>query len=718
MRPLPKDASETIRVLRRLTFLVLLIPLLCFAAAAWKDRSAILKTAESDSIKIVALLREQAGNLFAGHQIILDMIVNRVSDLDWNTIQSRTGLLRELEIMDKRLDGASEILLVDASGQVRATTVHSEPNELPPTADRRCFLELSRNEVETCISQPYADPAAGHYLFSLSQRLTKDGKFNGIAQVAISADYIVGLWASATPSASDIVTMFKLDGTVLAQSGPQSPAGPSLPDLGKFLIGKIGQNDMGIIRAPLFDGGVDRITVYAKVSDEPVYISISLDRGAILETWYTNLTIYGLVAASAMAGIIVAFGLALRRAQSERQAVSLWQAEIEERAKTQEQLRQSQKMEGLGKLTGGIAHDFNNLLTVIVGNLGMVKQLLPPGKAQDYVKNALKAGDSAVQLTARLLAFARKQVLEPRAVDLPQLVDGMENLLLRTLGPDIKLRMLGDPGFWPALVDPNQIELILLNLAINARDAMPKGGTLTISAANGEFGPGAPPDLARGQYVVLTVSDTGIGMDAATLAQATEPFFSTKEVGKGTGLGLSIMQGVITQSGGATRLRSQPGCGTQIEMWLPRARTLPEELKIPSVQDYAPDRGAILVCDDDSAVLQFVCHALETKGYQVFPVTNGEAAVSTLETNKSIRMLVVDFTMPGMNGAAVIKASQGIRPDLPVLLVTGNADPEAIQNDLPDVDMLLKPFDHEVLTRRVTGMLKAAGGSVAADPVS
>jgi signal transduction histidine kinase len=703
------NSGGTIRVLRRLTVLALLIPVLFFAVAAWMDRSAILKSAESDGVKMIALLHEQAENLFAGHQIILDMIVDRVTGLDWDTIEARTDLLNELEVMDRRLDGASEILLVDANGKIRATTVHAKPNELPPAADRRCFLVLSRNEAQSCISQPYSDPSLGHYLFSLSQRLTKDGTFHGIAQVAISADYIVDLWASAMPSRLDIVTMFKSDGTVLAQSGQQSPAGPSRPGLGKFLIDKIGESDNGIVRGPLFGDGAERITVYTKVGYHPVYLGLSMDEGAILETWHANLTDYGLVAASAIAGILVAFGVALERAQSERRAVSLWQAEIEERLKTQEQLRQSQKMESLGKLTGGIAHDFNNLLTVIVGNLGLMKRLLPTGKAQLYLQTAMKAGESAVQLTTRLLAFARKQVLEPRAIDLLSLVEGVENLLLRTLGPDVSLRVSGEPGLWPALVDPNQIELIILNLAINARDAMPKGGTLTISGSNGESGPGAPHDLPAGQYVVLTVSDTGIGMDAATLTRATEPFFSTKEVGKGTGLGLSMMQGVVTQSGGATRLRSQPGCGTQIEMWLPRARTLPDELMIPTVQDHWQDCGAILVCDDDEAVLQFVCHALEAKGYQVFSATNGTDAVSMVEENGGIRLLVVDFTMPEMNGGDVINKLRESRPDLPVLLVTGSADSEAIQGRLPGVAMLLKPFDHEVLTQRVASMLGATG---------
>ena len=225
-------------------------------------------------------------------------------------------------------------------------------------------------------------------------------------------------------------------------------------------------------------------------------------------------------------------------------------------------------------------------------------------------------------------------------------------------------------------MDPNQIELIILNLAINANDAMPQGGTLTITASNREAGPHAPRELAPGEYVVLTVSDTGTGMDEATLARATEPFFSTKEASKGTGLSLSIMQAVVTQSGGATRLRSQLGTGTQIEVWLPRAHTQPEETAVTEAPREQRDSGAILVCDDNSSVLEFICDALKGKGYHVLPVTNGRNALSVLKDNQAIRLLVVDFTMPEMSGAAVAEAVRATRPRLPILLITGNADPE------------------------------------------
>jgi signal transduction histidine kinase/CheY-like chemotaxis protein len=703
-----KAASGTVRVLKLLTLLAVLLPALLFAAAAWKDRSTILTEAEADGVKIAALFREQAANLFTGHEVILDMIVDRVGGRDWDTIQSSTeDLLRELEVMDLRLDDESAIVVVDATGKLRATTVHVQPSEPLPAADQYCFLALREKVVESCISQPHTDPVSGRYLFTLSRRLEKDGAFNGIAQVAISADYIVDLWASAAPNPSDIVTMFKADGTVLAQSRQQSRTEPSLPDVGKSLMAKIGQNDSGIIQAPLVSGGSDWITVFTKVPKSAVYISLSLDKSAVLATWYANLTVYGLVAASATAGIVMALGIALRRAQRERDAVNLWRAEVHERESAQELLRQGQKMESLGKLTGGIAHDFNNLLTVIIGNISMVKTVAFDSDSQRYLRNALKAGESAISLTQGLLAFARKQVLAPKSLDLLALIEGMQGSLVRTLGSAVRLTVSAEPDLWPALVDPNQIELIILNLAINANDAMPRGGALSITASNGEAGPGAPHDLAPGQYVVLTVADTGTGMDEATLARATEPFFSTKEAGKGTGLGLSIMQAVVTQSGGATRLRSQLGHGTQIEVWLPRAHTPPVQTETSEVQSEQKDSGAILVCDDNSSVLEFICDALRAKGYHVLPVTSGRNALSVLKANQAIRLLVVDFTMPEMNGAAVAQAVRASRPRLPILLITGNADPESIQAGLPDVPMLRKPFDREQLTARVADLLEA-----------
>ena len=698
--------TGTVCVLQRLTVIGLLLPFLLFAGAAWNDRETLLQGTEKDSIKIVALFREQVGNLFSGHELLLDLTVARVRSLDWDTIRSSRGLLDEIEVVDRLLDGVSEILLVDADGRMGATTIPMRANEPLPAADPQCFMTLSQNESRNCISQPHTNPKSGHFLFSLSQRLERDGRFNGAAQVAVSADYLVGLWTAATSNKSDIVTMFSADGTVLAQTLSNFQPLPGLLDVGKILISQIDGRETGTINAPLFPDSRDWMTVFSKVANIPVYIALSRDRQTIMAAWHANLAIYGLIALSAAAGIAAALGIALRQAKSERHAFGLWQAEIEQREKAQEQLRQSQKMEGLGKLTGGIAHDFNNLLTAIIGNICMAQDVAPGMKAQQYLIGAMAASERAVTLTRRLLAFARKQVLQPKSVDLLLLVEGMHSLLRQTLGADIKVAVSADTDLRPALIDPNQIELVILNLAVNARDAMPHGGTLSINLSNRDFNSEVPYELAEGQFVRVTVCDTGTGMDETTLARAMEPFFSTKEAGQGTGLGLSMMQGVVTQSQGAVRIHSTLGHGTAIEIWLPCARTPPAKIPVRQTHHDRQGSGTVLVCDDDLAVLTFVCEALKAKGYRVLSTTSGSTAITMLDENREVELLVIDYTMPGMNGAAVIKEVNASYPWLPVLLMTGNADPDAIYEELPNVDMLLKPFDREELTGWVSGLLE------------
>ncbi len=707
MRLSENGPGGTIRVLRWLTVVALLFPALLFGAAAWKDRLAILANAEDGGVKIAALFHEQAGNLFNGHEMILDMIVHRMQDHGWDTIGSLTDLLQELEVMDRRLDGASEILLVDAEEQARATTAPAQSDEPVPAADHDCFLALSRNEVPVCISQPHTDPGSGHYLFSLSRRIDKDGAFNGIAQVAISADYIVGLWASVTPSASDVVTMFKADGTVLAQSGPQSQAGSRLPDVGRALISRISHDDVGIIRAPLSADGVDQITIYTKVADSPVYISLSLDKSAVLTTWYANLAVYGLVAASATAGIMAALGIAMRRARRESYAVDQWQAEIQERQRTQEQLHQSQKMESLGKLTGGIAHDFNNLLTAVTGNLEMIEARVTDPRLLSHVAAAMRSALRGGQLTQQLLAYARRQNLLPRPVDVNAVIVGMGELLHRSLGGLVQVETELAADLWPATSDPTQLELVILNLAINSRDAMPAGGRLRIATSNVHMAMfDCPNSLDPGDYVRIAVIDTGIGMPPDVMEQAFEPFFTTKDVGKGSGLGLAQVYGVTTQFGGTVRLASEQGAGTTVEVFLPRA--VPVQAAIATPEPYAPDPvngdGVILVVDDEPEVRAIATAFLRDAGYVVEEAGSGPAARDIVAAGP-VRLALVDYAMPMMSGSEFVHLARQIRPDLQVIYVTGAADALSLREQVRD-PIVMKPYSRAGLLKIVNEMVQ------------
>jgi signal transduction histidine kinase len=570
----------SVRLLRRLMVVALLAPAILFAAAAWKDRSAILDRAEDDGVKIVALFQEQAENLLKGHEIILDLVVDRVRDRDWDTIQSSTDLLREPEVVDRQLDDASEILLMDTNGVTRTTSIHAPQNALLLPPDQECFLALSNGTVESCISAPYIEPVSGKHLFSLARRLESSGVFNGVVQVAISADYIVSRWESATPSATDIVMMLRSDGAVIAQSSPQRQDAFAVPAAGRSLIGEIANTDAGIIRGRSTGNSVDRINIYQKIAKYPIYISLSLDKNAILKTWYGNVVIYGLVAAGATLGIVLALMVAIRRAQQERHAVSLWRAEVKERESAQEQLRQSQKMESLGQLTGGIAHHFNNLLQAVTSNLELMQRNLAQGRTtsvERHVASAMASTKRAATLTHRLLAFSRKQMLDPKQVDANRLVAGMEDIVLRTVGPAIDVVTVLSSGLWPTFCDAHQLENALLNLAINARDAMPDGGKLTIETANSylddAYAHAHGDGLVAGEYVSVRVTDTGTGMPPHVIERAFEPFYTTKPIGQGTGLGLSMLHGFAKQSGGHAHIDSGPNCGTTVRLFLPRDRS-------------------------------------------------------------------------------------------------------------------------------------------------
>jgi signal transduction histidine kinase/CheY-like chemotaxis protein len=379
-------------------------------------------------------------------------------------------------------------------------------------------------------------------------------------------------------------------------------------------------------------------------------------------------------------------------------------AQIAERARTEDQLRQLQKLESIGQLTGGVAHDFNNLLTAVLGNLELLRKRLPHDPATErLLDGATQGAQRGAALTQRLLAFARRQALQPRPTDLAELVRGLADLLHRSLGPAVEIAFDLPAGLPPASADPNQIELALLNLAVNARDAMPDGGKLTISLSL-EQAPAAR-DLAAGRYVRLCVSDTGCGMDPQTLNRAIEPFFSTKEVGKGTGLGLSMIHGLALQLKGALRLLSDVGRGTRAELWLPVAHgaavaTTPDS---QPEADVGKRRLTLLFVDDDFLISLSTAALLEDLGHDVIKASSGPAALDVLNSGKPIDLLITDYAMPGMTGVQLAEAARKLRPDLPILLATGYADlPARAKIELP---RLSKPYQQNQLAERITSLV-------------
>jgi signal transduction histidine kinase/CheY-like chemotaxis protein len=377
----------------------------------------------------------------------------------------------------------------------------------------------------------------------------------------------------------------------------------------------------------------------------------------------------------------------------ERRTADLIKA-VTAREKAQEQLRQAQKMETIGQLTGGVAHDFNNLLMAVMGNLDLLRKRLPDDpRLQRLVEGAMQGAERGASLTQRLLAFARQQDLRAVSVDLRALIEGMVDLLARSLGPRVELRLDIPQGLPPARIDANQLELAILNLAINARDAMPDGGRIYISVA--EYQTKGEVALGPGRYLKLSVADTGSGMSPEILKRAIEPFFSTKQVGKGTGLGLSMVHGLAVQLGGALQLTSTVGKGTSATLVLPIATVAPEaETAAPSAEKNKR-KAVILFVDDDPLIAMSTTEMLEDLGHRVVGANSGQHALDILKSEQPLDLMVTDHMMPGMTGLELAAASRKVRPSLPVLLATGYAElPEGAQLDLP---RLAKPYHQDQL---------------------
>ncbi|MFN3669324.1 MAG: response regulator [Brevundimonas sp.] len=383
--------------------------------------------------------------------------------------------------------------------------------------------------------------------------------------------------------------------------------------------------------------------------------------------------------------------------------------EIAERERAQAALAQAQKMEAVGQLTGGIAHDFNNLLTVIFGNLELIERRAVDDRTVKLADYAKQAADRAAKLTHQLLAFSRTQRLTLEPVDINGMVLGMNDMLARTIGPRVRIEMALDPaGPW-AMADVNQLELAVLNLAINARDAMSDGGTLRIASATRSAGDAS---LEAGEYAVITVSDTGEGIPDALLQKVFEPFFTTKAIGKGTGLGLSQVYGIAQQSGGTVRIQSVEGEGSSVEIWLP-VTDQTAAIAAPAAAA-RPDRNTpgeqVLVIDDDPAVRRFVVDCLEGLGYRVNEASGGEEGLASLSAAPP-DLVIVDYAMPGMSGVEVVSRAHTLSPGLPIILATGYADMEAVDAVMPPENVLRKPFriaDLETAVRRALAGASAA----------
>jgi signal transduction histidine kinase/CheY-like chemotaxis protein len=472
----------------------------------------------------------------------------------------------------------------------------------------------------------------------------------------------------------------------------------------------------------------DRLSITVPVMQDKAVLGRVYVRAVLepLTTRYERYAVIGLlvVMAALVTAVLGITQLALSRSYGElSDSNAQLEAQIAEREKAEEALRQAQKMEAIGQLTGGVAHDFNNILQVVLGNLGNVERHLQRGVDGDWrlldrgVKAAIRASERAAVLTGQLLAFSRRQPLAPKPLDVNRLLGGMSDLLHRTLGERVEVETILGARLWQTLADANQLESAILNLAVNARDAMPEGGKLTLETANAfldEAYAATEEDIRAGQFVVLAVSDTGTGMSPEVIAKAFDPFFTTKDIGLGTGLGLSQVYGFIKQSGGHAKIYSEIGEGTTIKLYLPRLLTAGAADEAEPASRSALRGGAevILVVEDEADVRGFVVDMLRELGYEIVEAGDGQTALAALDQRRDIQMLFTDVGLPGsFNGRQLADEASRRRPALKVLYTTGYARNAIVHQGRldPGVELLSKPFTYAALAARVRAVLDAKG---------
>jgi two-component system NtrC family sensor kinase len=684
-------------------------------------------------------MREHASKVFDTTELLTSSVVQLLGNR--SDEQIRADEAAENQFLDDLVMDFPHILglvVVAADGHpLVAARLFPVPPDLS-LADRPYFSELrDRPDLSEVVSRVIRDRVTDQYsFFQVSRPRQRDGAFDGIIAIAIQPDYFEEIYADFVGDGPLIAGLVRADGSILALHPFADVALEDVPPVQSFAD--------AIRDAPpeatyTVEGAMDgngALVAFRKIEEHPVYVAVAIPLTAIRDAWVRQMGWVLLLGVPFTLALVLLAVLALQRHRQKAVALVSLQGETALREAAEDQLRQAVKMEAIGHLSGGIAHDFNNLMTAIGGNLEILARKLSSADSplQRYIDASLEALQRATRLTQRLLAFSRRQPLQPQAVDVNALVGGMSDLLHRSIGDAISVETVLGAGLWRAFVDANQLENALLNLAVNARDAMPDGGKLTIETANSHLDSDylvreGLDDLKPGQYVLLAVSDTGAGMSKETVARAFDPFFTTKSVGQGTGLGLSMVFGFVKQSGGHVKIYSEVGHGTTVRLYLPRLDAglegdaepvaTPVRRPLPEARPAGGVTGTVLIVEDDAGVLAFERETLTAEGYQVLEAVDGRQAIGIIESDALINLIVTDVVLPGgFNGRNVADAAKRVRPGLNVLFTTGYTTNAIVHHGRLDsnVELLSKPFTSRQLVAAVRKLIAAgqnAGASAA-----
>ena len=694
----------------------IILPLLLFVGASWLAYGDTQRQYEERLRRTLDLLYVGARATFETQQLVVSNVLGLIDDMSDSEIRQHEARLHEqLQHLVRRLPQVEDVFIVDKEGRpLVAANVFPMPANVS-AADRPYFIAHRDGGERRYVSEMFRSRIKSADIFQYSERRqASDGGFDGVILVAIPPSYFGNFFQQAAGTDNYTTSLVRDDGELLARF-PASVGTTKFAPSSKFMQSIAKNPDEGIYNTSQSGiDGIARTVGYRKLPDLPVYVAVGVASDLVRETWMYRMGTHLLFGLPATFALFLLALLASRRAASQAETLDRLREEQIRRASVEESLRQSQKMTAVGQLTAGIAHDFNNLLTGIGGAIEMIGRRVPqpPPEVVRFLDLARTGVSRATTLTQRMLAFARQQPLQIEAVDANRLVSGMSELLRRTLGETVQIETVLGGGLWRASADPAQLEAAILNLAINARDAMPGGGTLTIETANAHLDDAyaaANAEVTPGQFVMIAVSDTGTGMDQQTIARAFEPFFTTKERGQGTGLGLSMTYGYIKQIGGHLKIYSEIGHGSTVKIYLPRTQAEsgagPEREALISV---AAGAGPIvLVVEDDPVVREFAVAACRECGCTVHEAGDGEQALRVLEKHGDVALLFTDVGLPGgMNGRQLAGLAVARRPDLKVLYMTGYTANAIVHHGVIDagVNFLGKPFSVSALAVKIKGM--------------
>jgi signal transduction histidine kinase/CheY-like chemotaxis protein len=703
------QARHPERPFTALLLAVIILPILFFAVSSYVSYQTFVEEARAQLERTLDALHEHAAKVFETHELVFNQVDQMLGSMSDDDIYAHEQEIHDrLGVLDTKLDQVDEIFLLSRDGHALAS---GQIYPVPRTANYsdRSYFRVQRDGALPPEAISVSEIVTGRLLkrdfFIVSRRRgVYEGKadpFNGLVSIAIDPGYFRGFYAQIA-SAGTTIVLARGDGYILARSPELPGLERRLPANGSFMANVKKSPDRGLYESTVSLDNTPRIAGYRRMQGYPIYVIAGIDKSEIAGAWATSMGRHLIFGLPATLGLIALTVLARRRMLRERQLFEQLRREVRRREQTEEQLRQSQKMEAIGRLTGGLAHDFNNLMTIVTGSLDLLNRRLATDdqRLKKLVDNAMEGARRASTLTRQLLAFARRQPLEPKPTDLNKLVSEVSALLRGTLGETIAIETVLGGGVWPANIDAHQLERAIVNLALNSRDAMPEGGRLTIETANAHLDDAYAKthvEVVPGQYVSVAITDTGSGIAPDILGKIFEPFFTTKPAGPGTGLGLSQVFGFVKQSGGHVKVYSEAGKGTTVRLYLPRyigPLATASEADIEAVEKTQGSGISVLLVEDDADVRRFTADALTELGHRIKAVDNAQSALACLADGEDFDLLLTDVVMPGMDGRRLADEALRRKPGLKVLFMTGYTPNAIIHNGVldPGTHLLSKPF--------------------------